>query len=66
MKAAEIKEITNKELQEKISDEQAKLQRLKINHAITPLDNPITIKDSRRLIAKLKTELHQRVLNENK
>ena len=66
MKAAEIKEITDKELQEKIYDEQAKLQRLKINHAITPLDNPLIIKDSRRLIARLKTELHQRVLNENK
>ena len=63
MKAAEIKEITTKELQEKIVDLQSKLQRLKVNHAITPLDNPITIKETRRLIAKLKTELHQRVLN---
>jgi len=64
MKASEIKEITIAELQEKILMEQAKLQRLKINHAISPLDNPITIRETRRLVAKLKTEMHQRVLNE--
>jgi len=66
MKTSEIKELTVKELEERIENEQSFLTKMKLNHAISPLDNPMKIKDSRRNIARLKTELKSRQLIENK
>jgi large subunit ribosomal protein L29 len=66
MKNSEIKELTTKEIAERIAAETDKLTRMKLNHAISPLDNPITLKDVRRDIARLQTELRQRQLTENK
>jgi len=63
MKTAEIRQLTSKEIQERIEDERATLVRFKVNHAVSPLDNPTKIKKSRRLVARLITELHQRTLN---
>ncbi len=62
MKTKEIRELTDKELVERIDNESSYLQKLKLNHAISPLDNPNKIKEARRNIARLKTELHQRQL----
>ncbi|MEA3317890.1 MAG: 50S ribosomal protein L29 [Bacteroidota bacterium] len=64
MKNSEIKEFTTKEIVERIDTEKSLLNKLKLNHAISPLDNPNKIKESRRDIARLKTELHKRNLNE--
>ena len=60
MKTSEIKELTDKEIIEKIQLETETLVRLKMNHAVSPLDNPMKIKDARRNIARLKTVLSQR------
>jgi large subunit ribosomal protein L29 len=65
MKSAEIKELTTKELIEKVEDEKALLVRMRLNHTISPLDNPNKIGESRRLVARLKTEIRKREL-ENK
>ena len=65
MKTSEIKELTNKEIVEKIQLEQENLVRLRLNHAVSPLDNPMKIKDSKADIARLKTVLRERELNEN-
>lgn len=65
MKSSEIKELTTKELIERIDTENTHLTRLKLNHAVSPLDNPLKIKDTRKNIARLKTELRKRELNEN-
>ncbi|MDF1546357.1 MAG: 50S ribosomal protein L29 [Bacteroidales bacterium] len=65
MKNAEIKELTAKELIEKLVDEKSMLVRMKLNHAVSPLDNPNKIGESRRLIARLNTEIRKREL-ENK
>jgi len=62
MKQAEIKQLTNKELNERIVDEKELLAKLKINHAISPLDNPKKISTIRRNIARLNTELRKREL----
>lgn len=62
MKQAEIKQLTNKELNERIVDEKELLTKLKINHAISPLDNPKKISTIRRNIARLNTELRKREL----
>lgn len=63
MKTTEIKELTDKELLDRMDAEKEHLTRLKMNHAISPLDNPMQIKDVRRTIARFATELRQRELN---
>ena len=60
MKTSEIKELTNKEILEKLQTEKDSLLRMKMNHAISPLENPLQIKVARRNIARLKTILRQR------
>jgi ribosomal protein L29 len=60
MKTREIKELTNSELAERLQSEKSHLDHLKMNHSISPLDNPMQIKDVRRTIARLNTELSQR------
>ena len=63
MKNSEIRELAMSDLADKIADSEILLSKLKLNHAISPLDNPNKIKETRRLIARLKTELHKRNLN---
>jgi large subunit ribosomal protein L29 len=66
MKTREIKELNNKEIQERIDVEKEHMVRLKLNHAISPLDNPLQIKEVRRTLARLATELRQReLINKN-
>jgi large subunit ribosomal protein L29 len=65
MKTSEIKELTTKEIVEKIQVEKENLVRLRLNHAVSPLDNPLKIKEARKNVARLKTVLRQRELSEN-
>jgi len=65
MKNSEIRELTNKELIEKLEDEQSLLVRMKLNHAVSPLDNPNKLGESKKTVARLKTEIRKREL-ENK
>jgi len=64
MKSSEIRELSNQELLERIDNEKTALTRMKLNHAISPLDNPNVIKESRRVIARLLTELRHRESSE--
>ncbi len=64
MDTAEIKGLTTKEIFERIENEQNFLGRQRMNHAVSPLDNPMKLKESRRIIARLKTILRQRQMNE--
>lgn len=66
MKTSELKELTLKELAERLDNEKTYLAKLKLNHAISPLDNPLKIRSVRRDIAKMETVLKQRQLTENK
>lgn len=63
MKTREIRELNNQEILERIDAQKEQLVRLKMNHAISPLDNPLQIKEVRRTIARLATELRQRENN---
>ena len=60
MKSTEIKELTAVELQERLESEESMLVRLKMNHAVSPLDNPNKIVETRRNVARLKTEVRAR------
>ena len=63
MKIKELRELETKELAERLDAEVAKYNQMKLNHAITPLENPSQIKAARRDIARMKTELRQRKIN---
>jgi large subunit ribosomal protein L29 len=64
MKTAEIKDFTTKELEEHLQDEKTNYIRYKMNHVVSPLDNPQKIKRTRKLIARISTELVQRTLSQ--
>jgi len=64
MKTAEVKGLTTKELTERIIDEKSMLTKMKLNHHISPMDNPLKIRRTRRLIATMVTELRSRQLKE--
>ena len=64
MKSAEIKDISIKDLQERIETEKAQLAKLKVQHAVSPVENPSIIKKNRRDIARMLTVLRQKN-NEN-
>ena len=66
MKTSEIKELTTSEIAERLQVERENLVRLKLNHAVSPLDNPMKIKMSKKNIARLSTILRERELNEKK
>jgi large subunit ribosomal protein L29 len=66
MKPAEIRELTNKEIEERIEAMEAQLLKLQMNHAISPLDNPMKIVETRKDIARMKTVLTERTLKMNK
>ena len=63
MKIKEVREMDAKTLAETKENLQEKLAQMKLNHNITPLENPSEIKVARRDIARMKTELRQRELN---
>jgi large subunit ribosomal protein L29 len=60
MKASELRELTVKELEERIDNEKNLLTKQKLNHAISPLDNPMKIKEARRNIARMLTVLSEK------
>ena len=60
MKIKEVRELTTKEILERIETETNRLSSLELQHSISPLDNPMQIRDTRRLIARLKTVLTER------
>ena len=59
----EIKDLTTAELEEKLSASVLDYTKMKLNHAITPLESPIQIRDKRKYIARLRCELRSRQIN---
>jgi len=60
MKQEVIRELSTADLIERLEEERKQLVRLKINHAVSPLENPNKIKTYRRTIARILTELKKR------
>jgi len=63
MKAKEVKELTTAEIKERMDAQKVELAQMKLQHSISPLDNPLQIREVRKNIARLATELRQRELN---
>ena len=62
MKKEEIKELSTADLKERLAQMEKEYLQQKINHAVSPLDNPAKITADRRMIARVKTELRMREL----
>ena len=60
MKNSEIVGLSDKELLERLDNEKDYLSKLKLNHAISPLDNPNKIGEVRKNVARLLTETRRR------
>ncbi len=64
MKKAEYKEMDTKDLRARLETAEKEYLQTKVNHSISPLDNPAKITQDRRMIARMKPELRKRELNE--
>lgn len=66
MKQAVVSELSTKELLERLDEEKNQLVKLKLHHAVSSIENPNRIKEYRKTIARLKTEIRNRELAETK
>jgi large subunit ribosomal protein L29 len=65
-KKANLKELTTVELVEKLKEDQSHYKKLKFNHVVTTLENPMTLRQLRREVARMKTELKHRESEQKK
>lgn len=60
MKIAEVRELSDKELLERLNTEIIAFNQMVLNHSVSPLDSSADIRKKRRDIARFKTELRSR------
>lgn len=60
MKQSQINELSLTELKELITEESHILSKMVFNHTVSPIENPMKIRQTRRTIARMKTELSKR------
>lgn len=63
MKATDFRNLSDTELSDKLVEESNVYSKSKSTHAISPLENPSTLKALRRSIARLKTEVRRREID---
>lgn len=61
-KVDDYRSLDDQALTEKIGDEEVRLKKLHFSHAVNPIENPLTIRQLRRSIARMKTEQRKRAL----
>jgi large subunit ribosomal protein L29 len=66
MKQKDIKDLSASELQQRLTEEMGQLTKLKLNHTVSPIENPLKIRSTRRTIARIQTELTKREKESNK
>lgn len=60
-----LTELSTAEIKEKLDVERDMLRKMKLNHAVSPIENPNKIKESRKTIARYLTELRNREMQES-
>lgn len=60
MKAVEIRELSIEDLKERIEAEKAKLVKTRLEHAVSPVENPTTLNKARKDIARMMTILREK------
>ena len=59
-KNTEIRDLTLDELKEKLVSEQESLRKMKFAHQVSAIENPMKIKEARKLVARINTLLRQK------
>ncbi|MCF6169370.1 MAG: 50S ribosomal protein L29 [Bacteroidales bacterium] len=66
MKQEVITELSTADIKDRLEEERKHLVKLRMNHAVSPLENPHQITENKKTIARLETELRKRAIeNEN-
>ena len=60
MKAQVLTDMPENELQDLLATEREKLIKMKMSHAVSPMENPLQIKFTRKTVARVMTELSKR------
>jgi large subunit ribosomal protein L29 len=60
MKMSELKDLTLQELQDKLEDDRKAVAKLRFDHAVSPLEDPMELRRKRKDIARMLTELNMR------
>ena len=66
IKREDLNTLSNQDLQQRLVDDSERLQKLRFNHAVNPLDSPMQIRQMRREIARLRTEMRKREMTASK
>jgi large subunit ribosomal protein L29 len=61
-KGLELKDLTVQELQDKLQEERGSLSKLRFNHTVSPIENPMQLRSKRKEVARILTELRKREL----
>jgi len=61
MKQSTVKDLTTDEVRMKIKEERAGYVKMKMAHAVSPIENPMKLRGARKVIARLETELRNRM-----
>ncbi|HMQ75414.1 MAG: 50S ribosomal protein L29 [Flavobacteriales bacterium] len=62
-KGTTLRDLTVQELQDKLQEERSALAKLRFDHAVSPVENPMLLRSRRREVARVLTELRARELN---
>lgn len=60
MKMDVITQLSNADLMERLEEEKKQLTRMRLNHSVSPLENPHQLQEFRQTIARLRTEIRKR------
>lgn len=60
MKMEVITQLSNADLLERMEEEKKLLSKMRLNHAVSPLENPHQLDNHRKTIARLQTEIRKR------
>ncbi|MBO9150885.1 50S ribosomal protein L29 [Chitinophaga sp. GCM10012297] len=58
----DLKGLSDQDLKDKLSEESLRLKKVSFSHAVTPIENPMSIRFMRREIARIQTEIRRREL----
>jgi large subunit ribosomal protein L29 len=61
-KVEDYRSMDDQALSAKIGEEEVRIKKMHFNHAVNPIENPLTIRQLRRTIARMKTEQRRRAL----
>lgn len=63
MKNSELRGLSLEELKSKLAVEKESYSKLKFAHSVTPIENPMRIKETRKLVARIQTEIRAKELS---